>query len=262
MDAQIQHAQKVVSLFESYLKVLGDMSLKTSEYQAQELIAAERERILDLPAARTAVSNLLASTASPVPTRAVVRAAPEIPADAEVKEWQLYRPQNEAANITMGLDLGLEMIAFSPDMRVSKSSSYYSSGRSESGDTWHIPRVRITARNANLPPDCRLVIDYYSRSLTETERYREKTDTIALPLLEKGMSFSATGQGVNVYRSYSQSFALRSSTESIAGKRFHGVVITIVGGDGTVLMRRFSPQNLVRETSSAEENGGSSHESP
>ena len=127
------------------------------------------------------------------------------------------------------------------------------SSRSEDGPVIYTPRVTVSSRNSEIPPDSELTIDYYSRSLTDSGSRKESSETLALPRLARGESATVQGSGISLWRSFSTTHTGRGpDARSYSGSELHGLVITIRDAQRNVLLLRFTPQQLARELDGTE----------
>jgi hypothetical protein len=142
----------------------------------------------------------------------------------------------------------LSLLEDTSRVKVRESVAGASNARSEEGPVAYTPRVTIAARNAEIPPDAEMTIEYYTRSLTDSGCVRESSETLPLPRVARGESATLEGRGLSLWRSNAVSHSGRGpGSQSYSGRELYGMVITLRDAEGAVLLLRFTPQQLARE---------------
>lgn len=246
---QYSNELEVVRLAGRYVQALAQGAATSSGQATTAEVIAERERILTLPRLRAA----LKATAGPPPDiKAVFASVTNV--DLRFRSLKLTSSDTEALSMRMAYDLQVSLAEDDSKLRVSKSTSSLSTSQSESGYVGYRPRFIVTARSDTLPPGCRVVATYYSRSLTDRTRKLEDIETIDLPAIEKGQSYALNGRGITLTRSYSTTSSTRGyNTVSVHGQEWYGLVVQLQTADGAILLHRSNPQTLEREV---ERDGG------
>jgi len=239
---------EVVRLAERYVQALSEVRqsfLASNKADAVEAIDEERDRFLAGARIRQALQI----------TRTIPAPAPGYASEADAnatnalagrgRSMKLYRMQGEDVNTVMGFSMTLEVIEDTSRLRVKESVAGNNRTRSEEGPVLYIPRVTVTCRNAEVPADAQLVIDYYSRSLTDNGFRKESLETVPLAGIGKGESATVEGRGLSLSRSVSVTRSGRGpDARSISGSELHGMILTVRDANRAPLLVRFSPQSL------------------
>lgn len=241
-QVQYSNEMEVVRLASRCMQALAQARAMLND-SAAKAIDEERNRILALPRLRAA---LKATAGTPPDVQAIYASATN--SDLKYRSVKLTPGDSEALSMRLAYDLQLGLAEDDSKLRVRKSTSSYASTHSEDGVVVYKTRFTVAARGDTLPAGCRIMATYYSRSLTDRERKRETTESIDLPTLERGQSYTLDGQGLSLVRSYSTTASTRGYAGlSVQGQEWYGLVVDLLDPEGRLMLHRCSPQSLERE---------------
>jgi len=164
------------------------------------------------------------------------------------RPMDLCRPANESLQTTIGY--AIRATVFEDFSRIkTRKTEGVTKGRTTDGQTAYVPRIVLTCQRGEVPSGSRLVIEYYSRALTEHAHHREAVESVLLPRLDRGENFTVEAKGIQLYR-FEQVMANRGVggvTRNFYGSEFYGLILHLVDPDGRVLLQRFAPQALEHE---------------
>ena len=249
---QVQYSNdvEVIRLAERYVQALAELRTGLERTQAAEAVKGledERDRLLSLGRVRSALRTTLAVPAAPPESGQPAGAATNAIA-GKGRPLRLYRMVNEDVSKVMGYTMTLTLMEDESRLKVRESDAGMTTTRSEDGPVIYTPRITIASRNSEVPPDCDLTIDYYTRSFTDSGYRRESSETMPLPRIERGTAATVEGRGVSLWRSTSVTHTGRGpDARTYSGSELYGMVITIRDSHNEVLLLRFTPQLLSRD---------------
>lgn len=230
------------------LGTLGEQMVIGERTGSLEAVEAERDRVMALPGLRAA----LATSATP-PDRAVAGpVAPEAPPADESVEFRKLRmsaPAGEDAGRVMGIAIDAALREDRTRMYQSKTEGSPKLGFSETsaGPIQYKLRVTVSGRNSEIPPDCRLVVEYFRRSLTDGSRSFLSTEEIKIPPVGKNESRTFEMKGVELTQSETRNTTVVGSNRTFSGHELYGFIASLIGPSGRVVIQRFTPQSLGKE---------------
>ena len=116
------------------------------------------------------------------------------------------------------------------------------------GQIGYVPHIVLSCQHGEVPSGSRLVIEYFSRSLTSHTHRRETVESVLLPRVEHGESYTVEAKGIQLFRSEQIMSTMRVGvSRNFTGSEFYGLILHVVDPDGHVLVQRFTPQALARE---------------
>jgi hypothetical protein len=243
---------KLVKLAERYVQELAaarEAEVRRGNTASVRILDEERNRVLGL----AALLRALESTKVPPPAsvEAFANMTSEVIVESDRPRRQLYvfRPSNEPLQAMIGYTLKVLLIEDVSKLKVpNRLQSAGTIAHAISGTVGYLPRITLACQHGEIPSGSRLIIEYYSQSLTERSRRRESVEQIVLPRLDRGESYTVDAKGVQIYRSESV-YSTRgyAVSKSSAGAEFYGLILHVVDPDRRVLVQRFSPQSLERE---------------
>ena len=250
---QLQYSNEcvLVKLAGTYVKELEAayaLAEKKGGGEALRPLEEERDRVVTLDRLRRALdsSKVRPPSAPAVLSNVVASAASD--SDRLPHRVTLFRPAGEALNVTMDFDMRLSLAEDMSHLKtVNKSGGAGSTSRTIDGQVAFIPRIVIACQRGEILSGSRLVIEYYSRSLTEHSHQRESVESIVLPRIASGGSHSVDAKGIQLHRTHSISTSVSGVSHSVSGSEFYGLILHVVSADGGVLMQRFAPQALEHE---------------
>lgn len=240
VDAAARHLQTLGSL--AVQMALGD---KAGVLGAVE---AERDRVITHPRLRAALALSAA-----VPNRAVLgpaaTEAPPVDTALEIRKLRMYSPAGEDAGRVMSYSIDAAMWEDRSRMYQSKTAGSPKLGQSEtlSGPVAYKIRLTVSCRNREVPPDCRLVIEYFRRSLTDGDKSYLSSEELKLPPIARNENRTFEIKGVETTQSETKSTTLYGSNRTLSGYELHGIIVSLLDPSGKVLLQRFTPQSLGRD---------------
>ncbi len=206
---------------------------------------AERDGLLTNSRIRKAVAGSAAAPGSL--TNVVVAAADTSSTGTNDRMLRMYGPGNEDVAVLMGYTIGVGLTEDTSRIRERKSDGAKTMGKSQDGSVGYQFRVTIAGRNSEVPPGSRVVIEYFSRSLTDSGKKYHSSEQSVLPGIGRGESYTAEFKGISLYRSESISTSSRGSIRSYSGDELHGLIVSLLDPEGRIILQRFHPQALTRE---------------
>lgn len=256
--AQYTNEVSVMRLAGQYLQSMAGARKNTAEAGDEAGLKAldeERDRLLAMPRIRRALKGTLVDPS----TNSIVLAGTlaggtgtAISSDENEyrteRELRMYRLSTENVAAVMGYSIGVTMVEDRSKTRQTKSEGKRTYSESYSGPIGFLPRVTVACRNSEVPPGSRMVIEYFSRSTTDGARKYLSSEAMTLPAVGKGEQQEFEFKGVWITRSEGISSMYRyGTTKSYSGDEFHGIIVSLLDGDGHILVQRFHPQSLDRE---------------
>lgn len=249
-QAQYSNEMEIVRLSGRYLQALSQAREAMNgrgDAEGVRSFEEERDRVLALPRLRLA---LKATSGPPPDSLASLGGAKVASLTGDLKYHTVKLSSSDLEELTarMNFEVMAGLAEDDSKVNVRKSLSGAATSRSEDGATIYRTRFVVTARGDTLPAGCRLVASYYSRSLTEKDRKRESTESLLLPTLERGQSYTVDGQGLTLYKASSTTVSTRGAPSmSLYGKEWYGMTVELQDPDGRAILKRFSPQSLERD---------------
>lgn len=244
---------ELIKLAERYvqeLAVVREAEVKRGGTSSVRALDEERDRVLGL----TALLRALEGTKTPLPssvealTNMVGNVVTEN--DRPHRQLDIFRPISEPLQSTIGYTLKVSLAEDISKLKPRRAEGAGSRSRAIDGLVGYLPRITISCQHGEIPSGSRLIIEYYSRSLTDRSRRRELIEQVVLPRLDRGESYTVDAKGIQIYRSESVASIVRQGvSKSYAGAEFYGLILHVVDPDRRVLVQRFSPQSLDREVS-------------
>lgn len=122
--------------------------------------------------------------------------------------------------------------------------------KAEEGVLSYVPRITVTARNQPIGDGAKLVIEYFSRLVGESDRQKECVEVIPLPPLAVRQSVVVDARGIDLYKySYRANWG-GSGSRREAGRELYGLIIGVYAPDGTPLIQQVSRSGLESVVSS------------
>ncbi|MCX7818632.1 MAG: hypothetical protein N2652_05415 [Kiritimatiellae bacterium] len=207
----------------------------------------ERDRVVSHPRVRAA---LAASATPPPPLPADANPLPATVGTADKRRLRLAGPADEDADRAMGYALDITVTEDRSRMHQSRTQGAPKLGQSHTvaGPVLYRFQVTLTTRNAELPADCRLVVEYFKRGLVDGVRSFHASEEIKLPAMRRQESRTFDLKGIELVMSETRTVTQIGSTRNFSGHDFHGLIASIVDPSGRVIFQRYSPQSLGRET--------------
>ena len=240
---------EVIRLAERYVQALAELRaglLKAKAEEAVKGVDEERDRLLSLGRLRSALRATL--TNPPAEPNGSSGSATNGLAAGKARTLRMYRLANEDVAKVMGYTMSLSLLEDSSRLKVRESEAGMTTTRSEDGPVIYTPRITIASRNSEIPPDCDMTIDYYTRSFTDNGYRKESSETLPLPRVARGESATVEGRGLSLWRSISVTHTGRGAdTRSYSGSELYGMAVTIRDSRNEVVLLRFTPQTLARD---------------
>lgn len=242
---------EVVDAASRHLQTLGTLSVQMAlgdKAGALSAVEAERDRVITHPRLRAALALSAA-----VPNRAVLgpaaAEAPPVDAALEIRKLRMYSPAGEDAGRVMSYSIDAAMWEDRTRMYQSKTAGSPKLGQSEtmSGPVSYKFRLTVSCRNREVPPDCRLVIEYFRRSVTDGDKSYLSSEELKLPPIARNESRTFEIKGVEMTQSETKATTLYGSNRSLSGHELHGMIVSLLDPSGKVLLQRFTPQSLGKD---------------
>lgn len=252
---QFTNEAGIVALAASYLQALAGAREKfgsQGDIPALKLLDDERDRVLVLPRIREALAATRErpppDTTPPAGSAAALAAGTTNVILKDVRDVRMYRMSGEDVRTVMGYAISVEIGEDQSKLKERSSASSGGKVTTTDGNVTYVPKITINCRNAELPADCRMVIEYFGHSITERTHSREGVETIPLPALARGAVHTYTAKGVSLYRFEQVSVTTRGQmTKTIQGNDFFGLIVNIFDADNQPVVQRFAPQSLAKE---------------
>lgn len=250
LQTQFSNEFTLVKLAERYVQELavtrasvekqsGTSALKAVDEELERVIGMTRlRRALDLtkvhpPASLDSVTNNVADGGESDRVRRIM---------------ELNRPSGESLQATIGYTMRVAVYEDLSRLKSRRSDGAGVRGRSLDGQVVYTPRVTIACQHSEVPSGSKLVIEYFSRSITDRKRHRESVENVLLPRIERGESYTIETKGLQLYRSEAINTVYRVGvSKNYAGSEFYGLILHLVDPDGHVLLQRYAPQSLERD---------------
>ena len=260
-DAQAVHQLKllqthysnevaILRLADRYVQELAVVRAAAEKHGSSASLRAldeERNRVIDLARLRRALADtkIKPPTSLNVVTNGLTDSSAET--DRVRRPLELCRLANEPLQSTLGYNMRATLFEDLSRIKTSKSEGIVKA-RATAGQINYIPRIILQCQHGEVPTGSRLVIEYYSRSITGHSHHREAVETVLLPRLDRGESYTVEAKGVMLYRSDQVTTVMRSGvTRNFTGSEFYGLILHVVNADDRVLVQRFTPQALEHE---------------
>lgn len=240
---------EVIRLAERYVQALAELRaglLKAKAEEAVKGVDEERDRLLSLGRLRSALRATL--TNPPAEPNGSGGAATNGLAAGKARNLRMYRLANEDVAKVMGYTMSLSLLEDTSRLKVRESEAGMTTTRSEDGPVIYTPRITIASRNSEIPPDCDMTIEYFTRSFTDNGYRKESSETLPLPRVARGESATVEGRGLSLWRSISVTHTGRGAdTRNYSGSELYGLAVTIRDSRNEVVLLRFTPQTLARD---------------
>ena len=161
---------------------------------------------------------------------------------------ELNRPSGESLQATIGYSMRAAVYEDLSRLKSRKSDGAGLKGRSLDGQVVYTPHVTIACQHSEVPSGSKLVIEYFSRSISDRKRHRESMESVLLPRIDRGESYTIETKGLQLYRSEAINTISRVGvSKNYAGSEFYGLILHLVDPDDHVLLQRYAPQSLERD---------------
>ena len=256
--AQYSNEISIVRLTGQYLQAMAGARKDAAEAgddAGLKAIDEERDRVIALARIRKALKGSLVDPATNLAAAAVAAAmgtaiSSDITDQRTERDLRMYRLSTESPVAVMGYSIGVTLVEDRSKVRGSKTEGKKTYSESFSGPIGFQPRVTVACRNGEVPPGSRIIIEYFSRSVVDGVRKYVSTEAMTLPGIAKGEQQEFEFKGIWLTRTEGLSATVRvGSSKTYSGDEFHGLIVSLVDGDGRVLVQRFNPQSLDREVS-------------
>ena len=248
LHVQYSNEFELVKLGERYVQELGlarEVEGKQGSAAMVKTLDEERDRVLALAALRRALEST--KIRPPTSLAALTNMLGSAGTDSR-RQLDLFRASSEPLQAAIGYKLKVSLFEDLSKLQPRKADGAGSKMRAVDGPVGYVPRFVLSCQHGEIPSGSRLVIEYYSRSLADRTRKRELVESISLPRLERGESYSVDGKGVQLQRSeQTTSIPYSGVSRYVSGSEFYGLIIHVVDPDRRVLVQRFSPQSLERD---------------
>ena len=207
----------------------------------------ERDRVIGLAKLRAA----LETTKAHAPTAEVAPAKVKTVADERVRrQLDICRPAAEPLQAMIGYNLRASLLEDVSKLNQRRAEGANGKVNSLEGQIGYVPHIVLSCQHGEVPSGSRLVIEYFSRSLTSHSHRRETVESVLLPRLDHGESYTVEAKGIQLFRSEQITATMRVGvSRNFTGSEFYGLILHVVNPDGHVLVQRFTPQALARELS-------------
>lgn len=241
VEAANRHLQNLAS-FAAQLSLDGRATVVA-------VLDAERDRVAAHPRVRAA----LAGSAGPPPTAPKGLLATQEQDDPlmEGRKLRMAGPSGEDAERSMAYTLEVTVREDRSRMYQGKVEGPLRMGLSHtvSGPVVYRFHVTLAGRNGEIPPDSRLVAEYFKRGLVDQVRTFHAAEEIKLPKIGRKESRTFDLNGVELVLTETLTVTSIGMNRSFSGHDFYGLIVSVVDASGRILFQRFSPQQLGKEVS-------------
>jgi hypothetical protein len=237
---------RAAAIYVQNLAILRRSMAERADPDVLLALDAERDGLLTNARIRKAVTGSLSMPGS-LTNQAAVAADTGSGVEVSDRILRMYGPGNEDVAVIMGYTISVGLTEDASRVRERLSEGAKTSAKSHDGAVGYQFRVAVGGRNSEVPPGSRLVVEYFSRSLTDNTKSYHSSEQSVLPGIGRGESYTAEFKGISLYRSVSVSVSTRGSIRSYSGHEFHGLIVSLLDPEGRVIMQRFHPQSLNRE---------------
>ncbi len=250
LQTQYSNELALVKLAEHYVQELSSVRANNEKQGTASVLKTldeERDRVLGLVRLRKALD--LTKIRPPASLDAITNSVADAGDNDRVRRvMELNKPNNEALQATIGYAIRTVIYEDTSRIKARKSEGAGSRGRSFDGMVLYTPRITIVSQHSEVPSGSKLVIEYFSKSIADRLRHRETSESVLLPRIDRGESYTFEPKGLQLYRSEQVTTIQRVGvSRSYGGNEFYGLILHLLDPDGRVLLQRFSPQSLDRE---------------
>gem|GEM_PF-1903400 len=248
--AQYSNDLAVVRTAALYVQNLAILRRSLAEQADPEVLLAldaERDRLLTNSRIRQAVAGC-AVTPGSLTNLTVATINSGEPSDTSDRMLRLYGLGNDQAAVLMGYTLDVGMTEDRSRLRERKTESMQVRSQSREGSVGYQFRVTVSGRNSEVPPGSRIIIEYFSRSMTDSSRKFHSSEQAVLSGVGRGESSTVEFKGISLYRSESLTAGMRGGgMRSYSGDEFHGLIVSLLDPEGRIILQRFHPQAMSKE---------------
>jgi hypothetical protein len=238
---------RTASLYVQNLAILRRSLAEQVDPEVLLALDAERDRLLTNARIRQAVAGCAVTPGSLTNLTVATIDAGEAAGTSD-RMLRLYGLGNDQAAVLMGYTLDVGMTEDQSRLRERKTESIQVRSRSRDGSVGYQFRVTVSGRNSEVPPGSRLIVEYFSRSMTDNSRKFHSSEQAVLTGVGRGESSTVEFKGISLYRSESLMSGLRGGgTRSYSGDEFHGLIVSLLDPEGRIILQRFHPQAMSKE---------------
>ena len=248
VQEQYDNGCALLHLAERYVQELA-LARETAEKQGATAVIRglneERDRVIGLANLRAA----LETTKVHAPAAVTVPMNVKTVADERVRrQLDIYRPSAEPLQAMIGYNLRASLLEDVSKLNQRRAEGANGKMHGLDGQIGYVPHIVLSCQRGEIPSGSRLVIEYFSRSLTSHTHRRETVESVLLPRVEHGESYTVEAKGIQLFRSEQIMSTMRVGvSRNFTGSEFYGLILHVVDPDGHVLVQRFTPQALARE---------------
>lgn len=238
---------RTASIYVQNLAILRRTLAEQVDPEVLLTLDAERDRMLTNARIRQAVAGC-AVTPGSLTNLTVATIDAGAASDTSDRMLRLYGLGNDQAAVLMGYTLDVGMTEDQSRLRERRTESMKIQSRSRDGSVGYQFRVTVAGRNSEVPPGSRIIIEYFSRSMTDNSRKFHSSEQAVLGGVGRGESSTVEFRGVSLYRSESLTSGVRGGgTRSFSGDEFHGLIVSLLDPEGRIILQRFHPQSMSKE---------------
>ena len=250
LQTQYSNELAMVKLAEHYVQELAAVRAHLEKQGGAvqlKILDEERDRVIGLVRLRRALE--LTKIRPPASLDSLTNSVPDGGDSDRVRRvMELSKPNNEPLQATIGYAVRTVIYEDSSRIKARKTEGAGSRGRSFDGLVLYTPRISISSQHSEVASGSKLVIEYFSRSVADRQRHRETSESVLLPRIDRGETYTFEAKGVQLYRSEQVTTIQRVGvSRSFGGSEFYGLILHLLDPDGRVLLQRYAPQSLDRE---------------
>lgn len=250
VQTQYSNELVLVKLAERYMQELVTVRAcidKQNKPSLLKVVDEELERVINSTRLRRALD--LTKIRPPLSLDSVTNSLVDSAESARVRRiMELSRPSGESLQATIGYSMRAAVYEDLSRLKSRKSDGAGVKGRALEGQVVYTPRITLSCQHNEIPSGSRLVLEYFSRSISDRKRHRESYETVLLPRIERGESYTIETKGVPLYRSEAINTIYRVGVnKNYSGSEFYGLILHLVDPEGHVLLQRYAPQALERD---------------
>ena len=250
LQTQYSNELALVKLAERYVQELAAARVPLEQNGSSsglKILDEERDRVIGLARLRRALD--LTKIHPPASLDSLTNNVTDLGDSGRVRRiMELNRPSSESLQATIGYTMRAAVYEDLSRIKARKSEGAGAKGRSFDGQILYTPRVTIACQHSEVPSGSRLVIEYFSRSIADRQRRRESMESVLLPRIERGESYTIEAKGLQLYRAEQVTTTHRVGvSRSYSGSEFYGLILHLIDPEGRVLLQRFAPQSLERD---------------
>lgn len=248
--AQYSNDMAVVRTASAYVQNLAILRRSLAEQADPEVLLAldaERDRLMTNARIRRAVAGS-ATTPGSLTNLTVATIDAGAPSGTSDRMLRIYGAGTDHAAVVMGYTLDVGMTEDASRLRERRTESFKIQSRSRDGAVGYHFRVTVAGRNSEVPPGSRIIIEYFSRSMTDNSKKFHSSEQAVLTGVGRGESSTVEFKGISLYRSESITAGARGGgTRSFSGDEFHGLIVSLLDPEGRIILQRFNPQAMIKE---------------